>query len=480
MSFTSSCPKCQKEVTVPDRIGAASLVRCPLCEAEFELREALALGPPALVVIEAKTDDGQPIVPVSELALAEAQPAAAGVTDDDHWTSGWAATDETATAEPAEAGGEDAVVFGEITGKLPPSEGDGTRIPPRLPGMEGGEPAQPLPRKRRRPRQEHPIRVLCGCVISALLAGAVAYWGLNLIGGPKNDMAHIRLPFCKHTSQYWCWWTPWKWHTPPVAVDLKAVATNAPRPAADPKTAAAPAPTQPAAPKPKPVADPPKPKPAANNLPDLQIKPIETFTPTFPSKPAEKPGDKAKKPNPGANPKEAESPKAKPPAEPKESAPKPPAAKSAEPPAPEEPKTDPSPDLGDGMPALPGMMPKPGQDAGPGAVPTPVKPQTPEKAKESPSKPEKPETPDSPEKPETPEAPVTPATPVAPTTPATPAAPATAEKPKTPAVSAPQAPAQPATPPAASATPPATVPGPIHPAPYEPAELATALKACAG
>ena len=165
MSFTSSCPKCQKEVTVPDRIGAASLVRCPLCEAEFELREALALGPPALVVIEAKTDDGQPIVPVSELALAEAQPAAAGVTDDDHWTSGWAATDETATAEPAEAGGEDAVVFGEITGKLPPSEGDGTRIPPRLPGMEGGEPAQPLPRKRRRPRQEHPIRVLCGCVI---------------------------------------------------------------------------------------------------------------------------------------------------------------------------------------------------------------------------------------------------------------------------------------------------------------------------
>ena len=155
MPFTSSCPKCQKPVTVPDGVGAASLVRCPLCEVEFELREAM--GPPALVVIEARTDDGQPMVPVpvavaagAEMALAEAQPAAAGISDDDHWTAGWASADETAVAEHAEGehaeGESDAAVFGAITGKLPPGEGGDGGLPPRLPGVEGGEAAEPLRR----------------------------------------------------------------------------------------------------------------------------------------------------------------------------------------------------------------------------------------------------------------------------------------------------------------------------------------------
>ena len=290
MPFTSSCPKCQKPVTVPDGVGAASLVRCPLCEVEFELREAM--GPPALVVIEARTDDGQPMVPVpvpvgAEMALAEAQPAAADLSDDDHWAAGWASADETAVAEHAEGehaeGESDAAVFGAITGKLPPAEGgDGVSLPPRLPGVEGGEAAEPLRRRRRRPRQEHPIRVFFGCIISALLAGAVAYWGVNFFGGAKNDMLKIRLPFCSHTYQYWCWWTPWHWQAPPPR---RSPRRSSPTPCGHQQCKggrhSCPTGRQPHQPAPtnsKPVVDPKKPKNPADEMPDISAKPIDGNT----------------------------------------------------------------------------------------------------------------------------------------------------------------------------------------------------------
>ena len=247
MSVTSSCPRCQKQVTIPDGLGAASVMRCPLCEAEYELREATV--PPMLIVVAAKTDDGQPIVPAAAPApfalageqepiaegqepLAKAQAEPALHPDDDHWTRGWAAADDAATAEHVETA-SDAAVFGAITGKFPPAEeGEGIRrLPPQLPGapeVEGAEPAaatatavlpEPLPRRRRRHREPHPVRIFIGMVISAFLAVAVFYWSANFftfLGGETNDKAGIRLPFVPHTSKYWCWWTPWKWNTPPA------------------------------------------------------------------------------------------------------------------------------------------------------------------------------------------------------------------------------------------------------------------------
>ena len=51
MSFTSNCPKCQKPITIPDSVGPAALVRCPLCDEQYPLGEALALAPPALIVV---------------------------------------------------------------------------------------------------------------------------------------------------------------------------------------------------------------------------------------------------------------------------------------------------------------------------------------------------------------------------------------------------------------------------------------------
>ena len=53
MPILSKCPKCQQPVTVPDGIDPAGEVRCPLCDAEYPLSEAMASAPPALIPVDA-------------------------------------------------------------------------------------------------------------------------------------------------------------------------------------------------------------------------------------------------------------------------------------------------------------------------------------------------------------------------------------------------------------------------------------------
>ncbi|MEN6406680.1 MAG: hypothetical protein ABFC77_09425 [Thermoguttaceae bacterium] len=50
MLAISKCPKCEKAVTIPNRLDRASRVRCPCCQAEFALGDAL---PPELIPLEA-------------------------------------------------------------------------------------------------------------------------------------------------------------------------------------------------------------------------------------------------------------------------------------------------------------------------------------------------------------------------------------------------------------------------------------------
>ncbi len=51
MPAISSCPKCQRQVSIPRGVAAAAMVRCPLCDAAYALSEALALAPPELIPI---------------------------------------------------------------------------------------------------------------------------------------------------------------------------------------------------------------------------------------------------------------------------------------------------------------------------------------------------------------------------------------------------------------------------------------------
>src|SRR5258708_7012030 len=51
MSIISSCPQCAKQVTIPSGSAPSDRVRCPLCQAEYTLGEALANAPPMLILV---------------------------------------------------------------------------------------------------------------------------------------------------------------------------------------------------------------------------------------------------------------------------------------------------------------------------------------------------------------------------------------------------------------------------------------------
>jgi len=312
MSLISSCPKCQKHVTIPEGAAADALVRCPLCHVEFDLGEALALIPPALIVVIAKSTNeaGETVLapPADEVGLfafADEHELAA-----EHESLRQPVEffedngEEIATADEE----EDAAVFGAITGKLPSAEEGAAakRLPPKLPGVaasdevdEAGEPVKK--KKRRRPRQPHPVRVGIGMMMSGLLAVVVGYYGLNFFGGEQYDIWPIYLPGVPHTYKHWPGKTPMAQNKAGAA---KTQATgNTPTP---PK---APAASPPAIPRgtaavipataPLPKAD-KKPeaklesKPAANPADQAVTKPDRSPLAMVDSKPAAKPETRLK------------------------------------------------------------------------------------------------------------------------------------------------------------------------------------------
>jgi hypothetical protein len=56
--MTSTCPKCQQKVTISSAVDQSAVVRCPLCDAEYELSEALALAPPQLIHVAGGAEEG--------------------------------------------------------------------------------------------------------------------------------------------------------------------------------------------------------------------------------------------------------------------------------------------------------------------------------------------------------------------------------------------------------------------------------------
>ena len=48
---SATCPKCCRPVTLPLEAPLAAWVRCPLCQAEYRLQEAIEFTPPSLIVL---------------------------------------------------------------------------------------------------------------------------------------------------------------------------------------------------------------------------------------------------------------------------------------------------------------------------------------------------------------------------------------------------------------------------------------------
>jgi hypothetical protein len=156
MPLISACPKCQKPVCIPARVGSDALVRCPLCEAEYPLSEAL---PPELI-------------PVTTAVAATAPTAAPS-------ESSWAAdivVDSRAADVPTSI---------EKTAKLIEEQNEAAMVAGRV--LTAGY-------ARRRPPKSA-LKTFIEVVTGGLAGCLVAYYGLAFWLGPQfNSLGFPNLP----------------------------------------------------------------------------------------------------------------------------------------------------------------------------------------------------------------------------------------------------------------------------------------------
>jgi hypothetical protein len=134
----STCPRCQKPVSIPTGVDPTTLVRCPLCEAEYALGEALAETPPELIPVALRIAD-------QATTGGHEHAAAMGFGDASH---------ELAAENEAVAAARECA-------------------------------ARPTTGKRRRRKERSPLRTLIDVVSGGLAGCLLAYYGLAFWFGPE-------------------------------------------------------------------------------------------------------------------------------------------------------------------------------------------------------------------------------------------------------------------------------------------------------
>ena len=164
MLVISACPKCLEQVSVPTGLDAAALVRCPLCNAEYALQEAL---PPALIPVAAAAD--QSSAAGSEVAMFLAQTK--GKVEEPG-----AISMEQAADEKAELAEENAAMA--VVGRASIA---GVRV-------------------RRRPPKSA-LQTIIEVLTGGLAGCLVAYYGLAWYFGP--DFKNVGLPVIPYSGVTW-------------------------------------------------------------------------------------------------------------------------------------------------------------------------------------------------------------------------------------------------------------------------------------
>ncbi len=218
MSIVSKCPKCEEVVTIPDGVGPQSAVRCPLCEAEYPLSEALAAAPPALIPVDRAAAQG--LVPDSNAMLksdlvtepfhvpdvdaastpAAAKPHSGRPAAETPALDAWKKVDEPPEIDL----GHDAVALeGAVAGDFAAfaeEEAEG----------EGKTAAAGVSRPRgKRKKHKSIVRVILEPVVGGFAGLALAYYGLNYFGGERFDFLEIYLPGVAHTCKHKPQWVKW-------------------------------------------------------------------------------------------------------------------------------------------------------------------------------------------------------------------------------------------------------------------------------
>jgi len=216
MPIISKCPKCEQAVTIPDGIDPQAAVRCPLCEVEFPLAEAMAGAPPALIPVDAPPRQGltadsdamlksdlvsEPFhVPGEELPVvpgggddsptAESGPSDTGEPLLDVWKKDEAAAPEIDLGHGAtsDAKAADFASFAE-------DEGDGEPAD----ATTSGRASKP---RRTKKKEKSAVRMILEPIVGGFVGLAVGYYALNYFGGERFDFMDFYLPGIPHTYKH--------------------------------------------------------------------------------------------------------------------------------------------------------------------------------------------------------------------------------------------------------------------------------------
>jgi hypothetical protein len=168
MLTISSCPRCQKPVSIPAGVDTAALVRCPLCAAEYPLGEAL---PPELIPV---------------LVAADQAAAAEGTAEPE------AAIDHETLAEPTAEEAEEKSPLGQEAA-IEHEENEAAAV------AMGQSPVAALTAVRgRQPRPVSGLKRAIGVVTGGLAGCLAAYYGLAAWFGPefkRLGFPELPLPF---------------------------------------------------------------------------------------------------------------------------------------------------------------------------------------------------------------------------------------------------------------------------------------------
>lgn len=183
MPATSTCPRCQKPVSIPTGIDSDAVVRCPLCDAEFPLGEAI---PPELIpVLTPKAQDSaSPAEGIDEdvitIPLEPGEELVESAESEDDITIEQSSTEEL-SGEEEELRGEEAEAetygladhSGDVAVEEEEEENEAVAIMGSVP--------KTAPRRR---RQKSALATLIEVVTGGLAGCLVAYYALAFFLGP--------------------------------------------------------------------------------------------------------------------------------------------------------------------------------------------------------------------------------------------------------------------------------------------------------
>jgi hypothetical protein len=194
--IVASCPACHEQVTVPIDASPSSLVRCPLCHAEFQLGAFLSQLPPPLIVVQHQEPPAR-----SEVAPPEV-PSDSGVLH----------LDAPEVNDLAAASGVD--------GPLPPFDFTPGSAPTPQPGR-AREPARRPPRPQKNMAWEI-TKIVGGGLLAIPAAQAILWWFV------PRDWQRDLLGIGPAVSRVVPWVVPLQFRDLPVDADANDLSSSEP------------------------------------------------------------------------------------------------------------------------------------------------------------------------------------------------------------------------------------------------------------